>query len=217
MHKLFIIISLLFSIVFSHSTYAADNFPCVKEVCIGDSLDKLRKINWQPINYSLKRLERMRESERARRTKTYQGFDNDTPSYLIFREFDRDLLDEMSLIKIACEPNQLKGIFVSDAGHKTQVFVSLMHNGDSTNMVWRVSAINRTYQNLTDKSQRKQLHHDLNERYGKYFNPKPGEAGVLIVPSGKDTTLSMSWTYAAINPRYGQHASCDRPRKINLD
>lgn len=216
-HRIALIITLFSSFVFSFPIHAADKFPCVKEICIGDRLEKLHEIDWQPINYSLKRLERMGKSERARRTKTYKGFDNDTPSYLIFREFDRDLLDDMSRVKIACEPNQLEGIYVSDAGHKTQVFVSLMPSEDSGSMVWRVSGINRVYQGLTDNAQRKQLHQDLNERYREYFSQKLGDANVLIVPSGNQTTLSMSWYYAGKNHPNWQHSSCEKPKKISLD
>lgn len=217
MHRAFLIITLFLSTVFSYSTYAAIDFPCVKEVCIGDRLEKLRDINWQPINYSLKRLERMRKSDRARRTKTYKGFDNDTPSYLIFREFDSDLLEDMSRVRIACEPNQLEGVFVSDAGHKTQVFVSLLPSGNSGTMTWRVTGINRIFQGLSDNDQRKQLHQDLNERYSKYFSQKVGGANVLIVQSGNQTSLSMNWNYAVYNPQNWQHPSCERPKKIILD
>ncbi|PKO46192.1 MAG: hypothetical protein CVU29_06560 [Betaproteobacteria bacterium HGW-Betaproteobacteria-22] len=211
-------LAVLFAIFISYPLQAASDFPCVKEVCVGDGLDKLRAIDWHPVHYTQKRVERIRKDERARRAKTYRGFSRDgVPSYLIVRVFDNDLLDDMAGVKIACSPNALVGSFSSEGGHKTDVHVSLLPSNDADNMVWRVTSINRVYKGLESPSQRKQLHQELNARYGKHLNPKPGESGVLIVPMGKETTLSLHWVDVARNKNYGKHPQCEQSQNISID
>lgn len=217
-NKLISVSAVLTAVAISHPLHAASDFPCVKEVCIGDGLDKLRRIDWQPVQYTQNRIERIRKDERARRAKTYRGFGNDdVPSYLIVRVFDNDLLDDMARVKIACKPNALVGSFNSEGGHKTDIHVSLLPSNDADSMVWRVTSINRVYKGLDNSSQRKQLHQELNARYGKYLNPKPGESGVLIVPIGKETTLSLNWVDVARNQKYGKHPQCEQPQNISID
>lgn len=211
-------LSLPLFFAFPQYAHAATDFPCVAEVCIGDELDKLRGIDWQPVHYTSDRVKRIRKEDRARRAKTYPGFGNDgVPSFLIVGAFDKDLLDDLARVNVACSPNDVTGTYLTESGHKTQVDVSLLPVDDSENMVWRVTRIGRSYKGLEAASQRKQLLEDLNARYGKYISPKIGEPGALIVPAGREINLSLHWVDVTRKNKYGNHASCEKPKKITVD
>jgi len=205
------------------SSLATPELPCIREVCVGDSLDRLKGIDWQPVNYSLKRLERMGKALRARRTRTYEGFDGDeTPAFVILREFDGSTLDNLSNIRTACEPNEMVGTFISGGGHKTQVHVSLLPEDDAGRMNgqmrWRVKAITRLFRSLDSRQQRERVFSELNARYGKFSSaPKPGEGGYLLAPAGKDAVVTLFLGEGEYLARFKRNAYCGTPSKISID
>jgi hypothetical protein len=204
--------------VASAETPVADaEHPCVQEICIGDGLDRLRAIDWAQVDYTSERVKRVRRHDRERRARIYPGFGRDgVPSYLIVGQFDGDLLDDMARVKAACEPNEIKGTYLSKGGHKTDVRVSLLPSENNTGaMSWRVVGIGRLYSGFESNSQRMQLNEDLNTRYGRFLNRQP--SGAMIVPMGKETVLSLHWVDVARDRRFGTHPLCDKPRRISVD
>ncbi|MBY9068132.1 hypothetical protein K1X12_14570 [Hyphomonas sp. WL0036] len=212
---------LLFAITFIGVSNAQpekweEEHPCVQEICIGDSVDKLRQIGWQPVDYTSKRVERVSKSLRARRAKTFPGFGSDgVPSYLIVGLFDSDLLDDMERVKVACTPNEIRGTYLSKGGHKTDVRVSLMPVAGKTTMSWRVIGIGRMYSGFESNEQQAQLSQDLNARYGRFLNRQP--SGAMVVPMGKEIALSLHWVDLARDKSFGNHGLCDRPKRISVD
>lgn len=203
---------------FSQLLMATSDLPCVKEVCIGDGLDGLRDIEWYPVNYSAERLQRMRKSERARRARTYRddGFsDNGAPSYLVLREFDGDVLDDMARVKVACEMNELVGAYISSGGNKTSVTVSLMPSRGGESMTWRVTGISRTFEGVDDRSQLVRIEKELNARYGKFSGRyEPGAVAYVFVPGHKSVmVLKQAWPSSLVFA----HPSCQSSRLISVD
>lgn len=191
--------------------------PCVQELCIGDGLDKLRAIDWQPVAYTSDRVNRIRKEDRARRAKVFPGFGADgVPSYLIVRKFDREIIGSLMSVSAACAPNELVGTFISEGGHKTVVAISLLPTASPGKMVWRVIRIGRMYTGMERPAQRGELNQALNEKYSRFVNRQPGESGVLIAPVGKETLLTLHWVDLERDRLFGSHPQCERPKKVTL-
>lgn len=190
--------------------------PCVQEICIGDGMDKLRQINWIQVDYTSKRVERVRKETRERKAKIYKGFGNDgVPSFLVVGLFDADLLDDMERVKLACAPNEVKGTYLTQSGHKTDVRVSLLPDPDGRSMSWRVIGIGRLYSDFASNEQRAQLNLDLNTRYERFLNRQP--SGAMVVPMGRETVLSLHWVDLARDKSFGNHPLCEKPGRISVD
>lgn len=218
---------ILFAAFFSSLTtmqplFAAE-MPCVKEVCIGDGLDKLRSIKFQPVNTS--RVEKLSKRKRADRVEKYGGFkDTQPPDFLILAEFDENALDDIAKIKAACSPlNELNGIYISESGHKTNIHLALWPD-KSGNMEWLVKGIGRAYKGLQSRGEADQLIQDLREKYakwdtGKVGQPKPWEAGMMLVPVREPVmTLFLAPSLEVIYAdAYKKNPLCKPTRRINVD
>jgi len=220
MFRIFLTVAFL-SLLFSTASLAQPaieeiEHPCVQELCIGDAVDRLRQIDWLPVEYTSKRVERVSKTVRAQRAKIYPGFGKDgVPSYLVVGVFDSDLLDDMERVKVACQPNEITGSYISKGGHKTDVRVSLLPDPGGRTMSWRVIGITRMYSGFESNAQRAQLNQDLNDRYGRFINRQP--SGAMIVPMGKETALSLHWVDIARSKSFGSHSMCDKPKRVSVD
>ena len=216
----YILLSLLVSFVSGRAsaqwTVAEPEHPCVQEICIGDGMDKLRQISWIQVDYTSKRVERVRKETRERKAKIYKGFGNNgVPSFLIVGLFDSDLLDDMERVKLACAPNEIKGTYLTQSGHKTDVRVSLLPDAGARSMSWRVIGIGRLYSDFASNDQRAQLNLDLYERYERFLNREP--SGAMVVPMGRETVLSLHWVDLARDRSFENHPLCGRPERISVD
>ncbi len=220
--KVILLFALASSMAFSESLLAAD-MPCVKEICIGDGLDKLRGIKFQPVNPS--RVERVSKRKQADRAEMYGGFQGtQPPAFLMLAEFDENSLDEIAKIKVACHPyNQLEGAYVSESGHKTNIQIALWPN-KTGEMKWLVKGISRAYKGLESRGESDQLIQDLREKYakwdmGKVGQPKSGSAGMLLVPLKEPIlTLILAPTAEMIQAdMYKKNPLCKPTKRTNLD
>lgn len=202
-------------VLFTQLGQAAE-MPCVKEICVGDGLDKLRGINWVPID--LGHLNRVKRSERMRRAKTYKGFDGDnTPNFLVLRAFDGSVLEDIAKIKTACEANELVGSYISDGGNKTKVYISLLPIDDAGNMTWRVRSITRKIQTL-EPADKNHVVQTLNARYGKFKQqPNSGEGGYMVIPLHKEVGMSLHLGVADDLIRFKRNAFCATHGKVSVD
>lgn len=215
--------ALLFGgIVLAQPLFAAD-MPCMKEVCIGDGLDKLRGIKFQPVNPE--RAERVSERRRIERTEMFGDFQGAAaPAYVVLGEFDENLLDDIAKIKTACHPlNGLEGTYVSESGYRTTVTIGLWPD-KSGNMKWLVKGIGRGYKGVKPGSESNQLIQDLQKKYAKWDKdkvglPKDGQAGMMLVPVHEPIlTLFLAPTSVAIQAdNYKKNPLCKPAKKINLD
>lgn len=201
----------------------AAEMPCVKEVCIGDDLNKLQSIKFKPVNPA--RAQGMSKRKQIDRAEIYGNTQSaELPAYLVLGEFDENALDDMTKIKTACHPlNSLAGVYVSDSGYKTSVHVGLWPD-KSGNMKWLVKGISRTYEGMKSRNENDQLIQDLQEKYAKWDvrtvgQPKPGQAGMMLVPLREPIlTLFMAPTTEAIQEdNYKKNPLCKPSKKINLD
>lgn len=214
---------LLFVGITSAQPLLAAEMPCVKEVCIGDGLDKLRGVPFKAVN--LERAQRLSERRRIEHAEMFGGFQAETaPAYILLGEFDVNALGDMAKIKTACHPlNGLEGTYVSESGYRTNVQVALWPD-KSGNMKWLVKSISRAYKDVKSGNESNQLIQDLQQKYakwdmGKVGQPKPGQAGMMLVPVHEPIlTLILAPTAEVISPdNYKKNPLCKSSKKVNLD
>ncbi len=181
----FALLALILGLNVSQPLLAAE-MPCVKEVCIGDDLNKLRGIKFQPVDES--RVAIVNKRKQTDRAEIYGKFDgSEVPASLILGKFDENTLDEMAKMSVACSPaNGLEGTYISESGYKTNIHVALWPDS-SGNMKWLVKSISRAYKGLQSRNETNRLIQGLREKYAKWDiaylgQPKPGFAGMSLLP-----------------------------------
>lgn len=213
---------MLFGALMEAQPPLAAEMPCVKEVCIGDGLDKLRGIPFKAINPE--RAQRVSKRKQIDRAEMYGLQSAELPAYLALGEFDENALDDMAKIKAACHPlNGLEGTYVSESGYRTNVQVGLWPD-KSGNMKWLVKGISRAYKGMKSRSESNQLVQDLQQKYAKWDmnkvgQPKSGEAGVMLIGVREPImSLFLAPTPEAIQvDNYKNNSLCKPSKAINLD
>lgn len=165
--------------------------PCVAEICIGDGLVELQKIEWdraknpfsdknKPLYTSTRKLS---ESDLKMLQKKFRGELAASGPFLADGLFDSIALPELSKVNAACEMNQLVGTYTTKGGNPTRVGISLIPGqSDTSTQVWTVVQISRTFPNAVSEQQKSEVESELTKRYFKFGaknmnikNPKPGE------------------------------------------
>jgi len=206
----------------SQPLFAAE-MPCLKEVCIGDDLSKLRGINFKPVNPErAKKVSKKKQADRAEMFGKQPGAN--VPAYLTIGAFDENALDDMATIKAACHPlNSLEGDYVSESGYKTNVIVALWPD-KSGNMKWLVKGLSRAYKGVQSRGESDQLMQDLREKYAqwdiaKVGQPKPSNAGMMLIPLREPIlTLTLAPTPEVLQTEnYKKNPLCKPSKKMSLD
>ena len=200
MHFKAIVIAL--SLFAAHSAAAAqalekNGLPCVAEICLGDGIKELAKIQWATAHNPIKLNNKAQAtsahilSDDDLRTlrATFPGVVEAAP-YLHERQFDSAALPNLTRIAAACQPNELIGTFGASGSTPTRVGISLMPvAGDPAKHAWTVTTIEREYPGIVTNEARAQINKELNRMYRKFgaFNSNvgTGRAGEgRFVPSG---------------------------------
>ena len=128
--------------------------------------------------------------------------------YLYYRTFDSQSIPKLAMVKGFCSPLgsiPLTGTFISDSGHKTQVFVDVVPGADPSIQSLRVNRIQRTYSGNYTQEQISNLSRQLEERY----------QGVTIKPTFGGVP-DPSWNFDIFNRKLNLFAPFDK-RNINFD
>jgi hypothetical protein len=171
--------------------------PCVGELCLGDGIAELSKIQWAPAQGAFKidskaQLSAARKlSEDDLRT-VKAAFPNagEAAPYLYDKQFDAAALPFLTRLAAACESNELFGTYGANTETPTRVGISLTPSlTEAGKQAWTVTTIVREFPSALSNVQKGDITTQLNQRYAKYGagNPniqpaKPGEA--RFFPSG---------------------------------
>ena len=183
--------------------YEKDGWPCVRELCIGDRLDDLSKIKWEKV--ALKKQEKKKPSttvaddvERVFRGSRSAGVNGPSASMAVLVQyfessggtFDSGLLKELPKL-YTCNQLQLKGVFYTASGLKTEVTILLIPLPDAQSQEWRVVSITRYWQTSMTNDQRSTLISTVEGNYFAYVGdkrrPTPAAANV------NSLWLSLRW------------------------
>lgn len=197
----FKVLAIALSLLAAHPAMAQDmeknGLPCVAEICLGDGIAELSKINWAPSSNPIKMGNKQQPTsahvlsdEDLRNLKATFPAATDAAPYLHERQFDSGALPALARITAACQANELIGTFGAAGATPTRVGISLTPSGnDPAKQVWTVTTIEREYPGMLTNEQRSQINAQLKYKYGKFgaFNSnvgtgRPGEG--RFVPSG---------------------------------
>lgn len=198
--------------------YVKDGKPCVKEICVGDGLGELSKINWKksillkPPQYFTFAIEHF--------NKDYRGDLKKSKDYLLQKTFDSTALKYFSDVKAYCGNDFFSyptGTYTSKDGNQTEVTISLEPdaiNLDSLDQKWTVVKIRRQYMVKSDQ-QRREIFEANNERYkslteapGSGYNKSDFFEGSLILTFNHRPNVTEQ---AKLNPL------CGGSEKVKID
>ncbi|MES2320493.1 MAG: hypothetical protein V4631_23695 [Pseudomonadota bacterium] len=175
-------------------TMEKNNLPCVPELCVGDGMAELAKLQWVPAQTSFKinnkfqnTAERKLSEDDLKVLKALYPNAADAAPYLYEKQFDAQALAMLGRVTAACDANELFGNFGS-AGAPTRVGISLMPSAaDASRHVWTVTSIVREFPDAATIEQKASLTTLLKRRYSKFgagsteLPPaKPGEGRYFL-------------------------------------
>lgn len=211
-----------------NSEYIKNGMPCVKEICLGDGLDELRKITWDKV-VPASALDI--KNGMASLEENYRGNLIESAAYLVggTHSFDNQALSKLGEVIAAChEPSTLTGTFTTQSGNPTDVEIDLIPSLDNSEQKWTVVSIRRHLPRAESKKQYEEIRAQLDARYGAFDyikmamqKKKDGDAqyiGDLRDGSGFGLgfKLEMLWPNVT-KERYRFHPACGAIKKINID
>jgi hypothetical protein len=173
-----------------------NGLPCVAELCIGDGIAELAKIQWAPAqssykvnNKALLIAEKKLSEDDLRMLKSIYPAAGDAAPFLHERMFDAAALPVLSRVLAACQSNELTGNYGAGTETPTRVGISLTPNPkDPSKQSWTVTSITREFPSAVSNEERATISKLLTRRYGQFgagtrtVPDKPGEG--RFFPSG---------------------------------
>lgn len=162
-----LIISLISASSFGQ-TYEKNGRPCVAEICIGDSLQELKNIQWNPKTFKDTKLSQYDTNALSNR---FRGnIPNELKIYLAKRTFDSKALALLPNVKARCSKDEtsLSGEYTTKSGNKTEVLIVLLQDNGATEQQWTVVNIRRMVGEQLSKNDIKTAELQLSERYKKF-------------------------------------------------
>lgn len=171
-----------------------NGLPCVPEICLGDGLPELSKIQWAPAQTSFKinnkvqnTSERKLSDDDLKTLKAIFPSAGEAAPFLYEKQFDSSALAGLSRVTAACDVNELFGSFGSSEA-PTKVGISLSPNlTDSSRQAWTVTSIIREFPTAVTIEQKADLTLLLKRRYARFgagsreLPPaKPGEGRFFL-------------------------------------
>ncbi|SHG55420.1 hypothetical protein [Massilia sp. CF038] len=150
--------------------------PCVAELCLGDGLAELSKIQWAPAQNSFKvnnkfqlTATRKLSDDDLRALRGTWPSAGDAAPYLHDKQFDTGALPLLPKIMAACESNELFGTFGADSDTPTRVGISLTPSlSDPAKQEWIVTTIVREFPSAVSNDDKSMMTKLLNKRYAKF-------------------------------------------------
>lgn len=177
-------------------SFEKNGLPCVAELCIGDGLTELAKIQWTPaqsaykINNKVQRTsDKKLNDDDMRMLKSTYPVAGEAAPFLHERAFDASALPALSRVAAACQTNELIGTYGAGGETPTRVGISLTPSlADPSKQIWTVTTITREFPSAESNEDRATITKLLSRRYGQFgagtrtVEDKPG-AGRFF-PSG---------------------------------
>jgi hypothetical protein len=232
--SVFISLGLLLPTATFAQQFEKATFPCIAELCIGDGLPELSRIQWdraklafsgpdnEPIYVDTTRVP---DLELKLLQETYRGAVGLVVEYLQAEAFDQKALRLLQTVTADCGTHQLVGTYTSQGGNPTAVKVSLMPlENETASQHWVVVSISRSYPDALTQAQRADIQKQLQPRYRRfdlaYGIPRGVDGSFSINPSGASAAFGFSLVLMS-KPneleRRLQHPQCGGSKKISVD
>ena len=157
-----------------------NGLPCVPEICIGDGIAELSKIQWNLAQNPVKlgntphptSAHALRDDDMRAINSVFPGAAEAAP-YLHQRQFDSGALAALSRVATACQSNELVGSFGAAGSTPTKVRISLMPSlANPAKLAWTVTSVAREFPTASNIDERTQLNRMLNKKYAKFAAEK---------------------------------------------
>jgi hypothetical protein len=213
--------------------FEKNGLPCVAEICLGDGIAELSKVQWdraknpfdksEKPNYTATR--KVSEREMKFLQSNFRGDLAQAAPFLYDKMFDSGALSSLPRVTAACEKNELIGTYTTQSGNPTRVGIALTPSqADTSKQRWTVVSIVRTFPAAVSNEQKTQVEAQLAERYHafgannrKIKNPKPGEGRFYFIhgsPFGFNLLLFRG--IEEVN-RLKLHPACGGTAKVKID
>lgn len=206
-------LALLASCTCSSQALEKDGMPCVKELCLGDGLQELQKLNWEParrfpegfspadgISIASRRASNSDLAEMLKNFKGPAAAIRAASAYLPIDyrtgHFDAAVLPLLAQIEAACIPYALKGRYTPAGGLPTVVSIALFASADAASQSWRVYEIQRYFPKNLTVDQVAQVNGQVEGSYKQWID---GKRHVYIIKArppfaGSEVSFSLSST-----------------------
>jgi hypothetical protein len=177
----FKVIALTLALVATHAGSMGQNLeknelPCVAEICIGDGLAELAKVQWAPAqasykvnNKALLTAEHKLSDDDMRMLKATYPNPGAAAPFLNDKLFDASALPALALVTAACQTNELTGSYGGDGSTPTRVGISLMPSlANPATQSWTVTTIVRDFPSAVSNEERAEMTRQLTRRYAKF-------------------------------------------------
>jgi hypothetical protein len=191
----------LWPLVAGAQVYDKNGTACVEQVCLGDGLDTLRTLRWEPLG-DLAPPAGMPAAPGQLPRATQPQFQVDEGAldrvspYLHAESFDGDALAALEQVRAACGKHELRGNFVAADGSPTRVGIALRPGDTPSVQRWQVVSITQSVPSAVTDEQRAALRDTLHERYKnfnvtKVHNPQPGVNTFFITSTPDQFTYNL--------------------------
>jgi hypothetical protein len=209
------------------SPYDRNGRACLEELCLGDGLEALAKIDWDVAGYTADKPSGTRPVDRGetnRFTNRYRGDVTGLIGYFADSKFDNSALPKMAKIVAACETQYVQGTYTSPSGNPTTVLVSMTASAATPeDQRWMVTNIKRQIPSATSPQQITDAKASLEQRYSRFVlrnRAKSGASDMFQTNTGSGFQFTLS---AASTPNESsvlrQHPACggtgSAPAKID--
>ena len=174
-----------------------DGRPCVKEICLGDGLQELQKLNWEvarefPKGFtSSGQIIANRKPDAGTLAAILQNFKGPAatirsasaylPADYRSGHFDATTLAQLAQIQASCFPYILNGRYTPQGGMPTVVSIALFPSADGATQSWKVFEIERHFPTNLTQAQVDQVNAQVQASYGKWSSDrKGGDRGVYV-------------------------------------
>jgi hypothetical protein len=179
MAKLKCLTLFLYAAVFSSVAMADDNVrdgrPCLSGICVGDEISTLSKIKWQTASYNGKPITSLKTNDASVKSLLTHFAPSAAATvkaaapYLMLNVFDAKAIPKLAQVKGFCDetmyPFGMRGNFISDSGHHTEVVIFVVTGDDPSNQSLQVTNIERVFPSEYTREQINELSKQLAERY----------------------------------------------------
>jgi len=213
--------------------FAKNGLPCVSEICLGDGIAELSKVQWDRAKnpFSSQQMPLYTAVRKVNASETqivklkFRGDTEQAAPFLLDQQFDALALPSLAHITAACEQNELIGTYTTQSGNPTRVGISLIpRQSDTSVQHWTVTSIVRTFPKAVSAEQKAEVEAELTNRYYAFGannpgikNAKPGE-GRFFSNYGSTFGFHLS-LFTGIDKanRLKLHPSCGGTTKIKID
>lgn len=208
-----------------------NGLPCVAEICLGDGIDALSKVQWDraknpfstPTKPQYTAARKLRDGEVKMLQAQFRGDLSAAGPFLSDKMFDALALPVLARVSAACAPHELIGTFTTAAGNPTRVGIALIPDQtDTSKQQWTVISITRNIPAVVTEQQKSEARAQLAERYQafdlrKTKNAKPGEGRMSI--NDNASFGFYLWLFRGVEEadRMKQHPQCGGGAKVKLD